>query len=1031
MALSSVIGQSKSWNLLQKLGEGDAGEVFLVGSVLEGRQAILKKPRKSSFTGEIIRQATQIKNEGNILHSLNGLRPYLSSKNNQLRLNTRVPLLLDQSPVGTEFGDRYFIIMEKAVGLDLSLLTRAAKYGGLDPEQYQAEEKYYLNSLREFGELPDLIILRALASLLQMFEVIHSLKPSNDQLNWGGIIWNDIKTDHIFWDPWSDMITIVDWGNAQFLEADGYTKDRRFSPFNDYAQFFSTFNTYLKEVKPELREYLKWPETILPTHNLAEVIKPFKHKIFEKLNQLRENLENIQKQEADIIDLSSPTPSDLVNLFNIHEAIIHQGGIPDFRLAERFCINLANRLIQEGDLSKFSELSELTCHRYSEKPVKWQVLEKMANLADPENKLVYVGFLKAMNFGLADDWASTLWELLAANLSTFEPPWWDDLCGLIRQAGLGNTPEQLAPLTILRRNILSLQAQLQIMRDRQISLNSPNHQGSDTQNEKSEASSENLTRIKNLETLIKRLRDDIIPKWEELEPNPPDSSLNYSDIERLLAEIQNFDLNIYQQTVRTLAQPRAQVEIILNAWQERDFERARRGLRQLLLWDPDRRRVFIADQALLRTGKWIEKVYQGPAKEQELIDFVTQVEFTGREYRNQVGPADWLDLILDTLANIRKGAKPNELLIERPEIGHDLPWLEQVGDRRYFASQPIQPVRLEREPVILGSDLIFHGIKDGNVGVDQDILLTDPLDTWAPEARGSSARTFNAFISNGNGQIKQVAVKIMREGRHDYALPLYREEVQILNILRDVVGVVPLLECGYIKFDEGMSLPPDNKAISARSLSGVTQRFGPEQAANFLSLLESKAHQGWLPYIAIPKLDNRENLMWLCDTGFTRGRFIPIEQSFRLVLQICDILQIAHERNIVYRDHKLLHYYWSELYNGVFMIDWNVARYHPEGVSLSEIKFDLVQLGARAFHHIFTGRVAPGALKDGPNRVEEVESAAQTYGTQWSYDDQRLPPAIKKILEKLLTAGYSNIQQLKSELYQSYSQLITINEQVK
>jgi hypothetical protein len=164
--------------------------------------------------------------------------------------------------------------------------------------------------------------------------------------------------------------------------------------------------------------------------------------------------------------------------------------------------------------------------------------------------------------------------------------------------------------------------------------------------------------------------------------------------------------------------------------------------------------------------------------------------------------------------------------------------------------------------------------------------------------------------------------------------------------------------------------------------------------------------------------------MWCCDVGYTHGRFLPVEQCLRLAVQICDILKIAHERNIVYRDHKLLHYYWLELYNGIFMIDWNVARYHPEGLSQAEIQFDLVQLGARALHHIFTGRVAPGALADGPNKVEEIESAAKSYRVQWTYDDQRLPPALKGILEQLLNNEYNRITRLRDDLKQVYLEMI-------
>jgi serine/threonine protein kinase len=191
----------------------------------------------------------------------------------------------------------------------------------------------------------------------------------------------------------------------------------------------------------------------------------------------------------------------------------------------------------------------------------------------------------------------------------------------------------------------------------------------------------------------------------------------------------------------------------------------------------------------------------------------------------------------------------------------------------------------------------------------------------------------------------------------------------------------------------------------------------------FLASLETKAGEGWLPYLVMEKRNREENLMVLCDVGYTRGQFLPMPESLRLAIQICEILQVAHSRNIVYRDHKILHFYWQEACNGVFMIDWNVARRYPEGLTLAEKQFDLVQFGARALHHILTGRPAPGALPLGPNRPEEIESAAHSYTTRWTYDDQRLPTDLRIILERVLAGGYNDVKELQADLRQIFIQL--------
>ena len=155
----------------------------------------------------------------------------------------------------------------------------------------------------------------------------------------------------------------------------------------------------------------------------------------------------------------------------------------------------------------------------------------------------------------------------------------------------------------------------------------------------------------------------------------------------------------------------------------------------------------------------------------------------------------------------------------------------------------------------------------------------------------------------------------------------------------------------------------------------------------------------------------------------TGGSSWPLGDLLHMAIQICDILQIAHQRKVVYRDHKILHYYWQAEKNGIFIIDWNVARYHPDGLTTYEIHMDLVQFGARGLHHILTGRTAPGALPMGPTRPDEIEAAAQTYKAQWTYDDRRLPPEVRAILESALGGAYQTAADLRQDLLDAYMTL--------
>ncbi len=76
-----------------------------------------------------------------------------------------------------------------------------------------------------------------------------------------------------------------------------------------------------------------------------------------------------------------------------------------------------------------------------------------------------------------------------------------------------------------------------------------------------------------------------------------------------------------------------------------------------------------------------------------------------------------------------------------------------------------------------------------------------------PEARGSSARVFAGNLRHLAKKSQSFAFKIMRPDQMDYALPLFIEEIQILTMLRDVPGITPMVECGFIKIEEGQALP--------------------------------------------------------------------------------------------------------------------------------------------------------------------------------------------------------------------------------
>lgn len=1012
-----VTGVERAWTLKEKLGEGDAGEVYRVESLIEQKSAILKRPSRSAFSSDTIRQANQIARESQILQSL-------TQKHTQ-GAKVSTPILLDKSQPGSEFSDRFFIIITEAKGINLAALARAVRFGAINEEEIlnlapaglTPYERTYLETLVHAGQLSDLVLLRILDSLLNFLFKIQSYQ---DQPKGSGqaIIWNDIKSEHIFYQPQTAHLTLIDWGNAHYLDEKGTTSDLQHSRTDDFRQFLDEMGRILSDFSPDLFTTLIWPSEQPSNLLLTEIIPALQQRISDQLKIALKNLEASHRDERRILESHKYHLEDYNQLKEIQQKLQILGEIPDYTATRKFALKIAQELIHSGEIEKFHELCKWLSEDASQDNRMWLVLAQLSDLLSNEPAL-----RGCLHYALQEDWTQVLWELRqAARFEPF-PAWWESLNTIIRELELNGTQPTLTPRTAINRLLLSLQASVQANHTSETGRMNPSLVNSD----QADVTRDELTsrRVK----LIHDLKEEANLRWSALEPEPPDSDIGYQEILRFSQEILSLAPNAGQSLMRALEQPLAQVRIVWDAWERKEFEIARRGLRRVLIWDPDRRRLLTADQAIQSASGWLDRLSKGPGNNEALQDFITRYELEGRELRNKVGPTSWLDTITSALRDLRRGGEPTDTLIKYPSTRPYLGWLLELQVDHPFLSIPGKVITLDRKPKSDYPEPGLRGAHQANFGENQEVQLGDPLDTWAAEAIGSSARVFQASITGSGRERIQVAIKLMRPNRMDYALPLFKEEIQILSLMRDVPGVAPLLEFGFFNLSSGQSWPLDDQRTSARNLTGTVIRYGLDSTHNYLADLENKAQQGFLPYLAIQLQEQSKNLLSLCDTGYTRGRFLPVLEGILLSIQICDILEEAHIRNIAYRDHKILHYYWDEETNGVTMIDWNIAKRYPQGLSPEEARFDLVQFGARAMHHILTGRTAPGALPLGPTRPEEIEAAAKTYAVQWTYDDQRLPKSVKDIIEKVMTGGYEKPRQLRDDLIHSFHSLSELTQQ--
>ncbi len=325
-------------------------------------------------------------------------------------------------------------------------------------------------------------------------------------------------------------------------------------------------------------------------------------------------------------------------------------------------------------------------------------------------------------------------------------------------------------------------------------------------------------------------------------------------------------------------------------------------------------------------------------------------------------------------------------------------------------------------------------------GPDKLMKLTEPVDTWlsaglrdysVPEALGSSARVFRLEYAPMAGEFVDFPIiKIMRPDKRQYATPLFESEVRILNKMQDVKGITPIMATGFLKTDAGIwpeEIAPLTTSLSqqaaANHMAGSADMYSPGETDNFLNDFQSRIHDEWLAFIVLP-FRWEDNLYLRCDAGYSRGEFhrnFPVSLALKTAIQICDMIQAAHDRNIVYLDHKVLHYFWNEPRQQVFVIDWNIGRIVSDQAAADSFEFDVLQFSARALHHLLTGRQAAGSVNVGPNRPDEINSAPHAYEPIWTFDDhKRLTEDEMGVLGKAIQGTYKTPDELAQALTNLY-----------
>lgn len=583
-------GKFHTWQLSDDpIGSGDAGEVYAASSMEQpDLLGMLKKPAHIATGGTIQRQAGQIAQESRALTSLDGLP----------RGKAHPPKLLDEAPSYTHGTGQYFIVSEKAPGADLLAI---------------------LSELRQAGKpFPTRIIIKVLDALFDLFSRAHKV----------GVLWNDVKLDHIFWNNASEDIMVIDWGNAQFLENESDGKQNALSRWEDYKQLIDTLGGFLRQNCPDLYQDLGWDEFIgKPLDSpiisiLARRIAYQQQVISLRVMEYQSLIKLIVASEPSIIGFQS---------LQKYQKLLEKIGAPWHQAeVEAYGRSLVEESLSAGELQSTVRAVTLIWEVFGDSlDVRWHLVKEYFRQADilshPELKPLVRNTFQ-------ENWTEALWHLIIIARESQQPSWWGSIMPVLRQKALGtNSPRPY-------------RACQQIFRWYQQGHSNPEKSGE-------------------LDTILRNWRE----KGEDLSESPFDYSLiqNIKDQPELPLELRS--------SLKGAFSPgQAAISELSQAWSAPDFEKMDQAFRQVATWDPDRWSIITAASMVDAFRGWIQILQKGPDRIREKLHFLQTHLEKRPEVEKILGMPTWLKSLLFMLNAVLDGGPTTS-----NRAGNWLPWLNE------------------------------------------------------------------------------------------------------------------------------------------------------------------------------------------------------------------------------------------------------------------------------------------------------------------------------------------------------------------
>ncbi len=589
-------GKSYTWQVSEDpIGSGDAGEVFTAACIEQpGLTGVLKKPARIATSGTIQRQAGQITQEGLALARLEGLP--------QCKANP--PLLLDTAPDFTRGTANYFIVSESAPGNDIAAMLADSR---------QSEKPF-----------PRRVIISVLDSLFDLFARAHRT----------GVLWNDVKLDHIYWHNPSGKVAVIDWGNAVFLDEEPHQRQHTLPRWEDYRQLVESLGSFLQQSAPELFADLGWDEfqgadldsariSIL-ARRIAYQQQVIALRVMEFQSLIRVVLKN------------DPSVAGLEKIQSYQEVLLQIGAPWDADAVLDYSRTLVLRLLSDGDTQSGVKAAALVWDIFGTSlDLPWHMLREYFRYPD---LISHPRLPDLANHTLHEYWSVALWTLITI-AQEFQPSdWWDRLMPVLRQKAVRSAapPPYQASQTLLV--------------------------WIESQGDEWQAQAESLQAT--------------LDNWHTEGRDLNKSPFDYAVLDFVRSE-HDIPLRIRAGLKQSFAAGEGAIRELFQTWANMSWDALPKAFRRVAGWDPDRWGITHLAQAVTDFQSWLEILYNGPDPESPVEKFLQDLISVRPAIEGLLGAPAWLSTLLHMLDTVQQGAPISK---HGAEVKAWCPWLLKYPD---------------------------------------------------------------------------------------------------------------------------------------------------------------------------------------------------------------------------------------------------------------------------------------------------------------------------------------------------------------